>query len=55
MLSANGRLLPLTGVDYDDLKRLIQFQATLDGVDSGATAETLAPKPKQPTLQTLPK
>jgi len=34
---------------------LIQFQATLDGVDSGATAETLAPKPPKPTLQDLPK
>jgi protein-disulfide isomerase len=55
LLSVNGRLLPLTGVSYDGLKQMIQFQATLDGVDSGATAETLAPKPKQPTLQTLPK
>ena len=55
LLSANGRLLPLTSVNYDDLKRLIQFQANLDGVDSGATPETLAPKPTQPVLQTLPK
>jgi protein-disulfide isomerase len=54
-LSVNGRMLPLVGVNYDVLKRIIQFQATLDGVDSGATAETLAPKPPQPTLQTLPK
>jgi hypothetical protein len=37
------------------LKKLIQYQATLDGVDSGATAETLAPTPVQPTLSTLPK
>jgi protein-disulfide isomerase len=55
LLSVNGRLLPLTGVSYDGLKQMIQFQATLDGVNSGATAETLAPKPQQPTLQTLPK
>jgi protein-disulfide isomerase len=55
LLAVNGRLLPLAGVSYDGLKQLIQFQATLDGVDSGATAETLAPKPKQPTLQTLPR
>ncbi len=55
LLSANGRLLPLTSMSYDALKQLIQFQATLDGVNSGATAETLAPKPQQPTLSTLPK
>ena len=55
LLSANGRLLPLTSMSYDALKQLIQFQATLDGVDSGATAETLAPKPQQPKLSTLPK
>lgn len=57
MLSVNGRLLPLTAADipYDTLKQLVQFQATLDGVNSGATAETLAPKPVQPTLQSLPK
>jgi protein-disulfide isomerase len=55
ILSANGRLLPLTGVSYDAIKQLIQYQATLDGVDSGATAETLAPKPQQPKLTDLPK
>jgi protein-disulfide isomerase len=55
LLSVNGRLLPLNGVAYDGLKQMIQYQATLDGVNSGATAETLAPTPKQPTLQTLPK
>ena len=55
LLAANGRLLPLTGVSYDDIKRLIQFQAELDHVNSGATPETLAPKPPQPALQTLPK
>ena len=55
LLAVNGRLLPLTGVSYEGLKKLIQYQATLDGVDSGATAETLAPKPPQPTLQSLPK
>jgi protein-disulfide isomerase len=54
-LSVNGRLLPMTTIPYDLLKKLIQYQATLDGVDSGATAETLAPTPVQPTLSTLPK
>ena len=64
LLSVNGRLLPLTTNStspddqarfYNQLKQLIQFQATLDGVDSGATAETLAPLPQQPTLTNLPK
>jgi len=55
LLLVNGRILPLTGtITYDQIKQLIQYQATLDGVDSGATAETLAPKPVQPTLNTLP-
>jgi protein-disulfide isomerase len=55
LLSVNGRLLPIAGVSYEAVKQLIQFQATLDGVDSGATAETLAPKPEQPKLTDLPK
>jgi protein-disulfide isomerase len=56
LLFVNGRILPLTGtIAYDQIKQLIQYQATLDGVESGATAETLAPKPKQPTLTSLPK
>jgi protein-disulfide isomerase len=55
MLAVNGRLLPLSGVDYETIKQIIQFQATVDGVDSGATAETLAPKPEQPKLESLPK
>jgi protein-disulfide isomerase len=54
-LVVNGRALPLTGIPYDVLKQIIQFQATLDGVDSGATPETLAPKSTQPTLSDLPK
>ena len=56
LLLVNGRMVPLTGtITYDQIKQLIQFQATLDGVDSGATAETLAPKPARPSLTTLPK
>jgi protein-disulfide isomerase len=56
MLSANGRLVPISGaLSYEQVKQLIQFQATLDGVDSGATAETLKPKPVQPKLSDLPK
>jgi protein-disulfide isomerase len=56
LLSVNGRMIPLTGgITYDQIKQLIQFQATLDGVDSGATAETLTPTPRQPSLKSLPK
>jgi protein-disulfide isomerase len=54
LLSANGRLLSVTDVSYDGLKQMIQYQATLDGVDSGATVETLTPKPPRPTLSNLP-
>jgi protein-disulfide isomerase len=55
-LMVNGRPLPVGGdLPYETLKKIIQFQATLDGVDSGATAETLAPKPEPPKLETLPK
>ncbi len=53
-LVVNGRPLPLTGIPYDTLKQLIQFQATLDGVDSGATPPTLAPRPPPPTLHHHP-
>jgi protein-disulfide isomerase len=55
-LMVNGRPMPVTSdIPYETLKKIIQYQATLDGVDSGATAETLAPKPEQPKLETLPK
>jgi len=55
LLSVNGRLIPIAGVSFEAIKQIIQFQATLDGVDSGATAESLAPKPVQPQLTDLPK
>jgi protein-disulfide isomerase len=55
-LMVNGRPLPIGGdLPYETLKQIIQYQATTDGVDSGATPETLAPKPEQPKLETLPK
>ncbi|HEV2645431.1 MAG TPA: thioredoxin domain-containing protein [Acidobacteriaceae bacterium] len=54
-LAVNGRVLPLTSIPYDVLKQIIQYQATLDGVDSGATAETLAGKSPQPVVSDLPK
>jgi protein-disulfide isomerase len=56
LLSVNGRMIPISGaLTYDQIKQMIQYQATLDGVDSGATPETLAPHPPQPSLKTLPK
>jgi protein-disulfide isomerase len=55
LLSVNGRLIPIAGVPIDAIKQIIQFQAKLDGVDSGATVEGLAPKPAQPALTDLPK
>jgi hypothetical protein len=32
MLSVNGRMLPMTEIPYETLKRMIAFQAQLDGV-----------------------
>lgn len=53
-LVVNGRPVPLLSIPYDTLKTVIQFQATLDGVDSGATPETLAHHPPAPSLNNLP-
>lgn len=38
MLSVNGHLLPMTQVPYETLKTIIAYQATLDGVSTGASA-----------------
>jgi protein-disulfide isomerase len=43
-LSVNGRIIPF-GIPYDSLKRVIVFQAKLDGVETGASADILAPEP----------
>lgn len=48
MLAVNGRMVPLTGVSYDLLKTIISFEASLDGVSTGAAAATQAATP--PTL-----
>jgi protein-disulfide isomerase len=53
-LVVNGRPLPLLSIPYDTLKTVIQYQATLDGVDSGATPQTLAHHPPAPSLNNLP-
>ena len=37
MLAVNGHLLPLTGVPYETLKKIITYQAALDGVNTGAS------------------
>ena len=50
-LSINGRVVSL-GIDYETLKKMIVFQAQLDGVATGAAADILTPKP---VLSTLPK
>ncbi len=54
MLSINGRMIPL-GIPYDTLKQILVYQAMLDGVPTGASADILVPKPVPPTLTTLPK
>ena len=42
MLSVNGHLLPLAGIPYETLKKIISYQAMLDGVGTGATAPAAA-------------
>lgn len=38
MLDVNGHLLPLTGIPYETLKNIISYQATMDGVSTGAAS-----------------
>ena len=47
MLAVNGHLLPLSGVPYETLKKVIAYQAALDGVTTGAagTASVNVPNP----------
>ena len=49
MLSVNGHLLPLAGIPYETLKTIISYQATLDGVSTGATG-TAVGSSAPPTL-----
>jgi protein-disulfide isomerase len=37
MLSVNGHLLPLTQIPYETLKKIVTYQAALDGVSSSST------------------
>jgi protein-disulfide isomerase len=41
----NGRALPLTGIPYETLQKIIEFQAKLDGVPLPAAPAAPAPKP----------
>ena len=57
-LVVNGRAIPLD-IPYDKIKQIIVFQAKLDGVATGASADILAPAAAPPatppTLNSLPK
>jgi protein-disulfide isomerase len=50
MLAVNGHLLPLAGVPYETLKNIISYQATLDGVNTGATGPAVGSSSTPPTL-----
>ncbi|WP_348266789.1 thioredoxin domain-containing protein [Edaphobacter paludis] len=39
-LAVNGHLLPISQVPYETLKKIIAYQAQLDGVSTGASAST---------------
>jgi protein-disulfide isomerase len=41
MLAVNGHLLPLTAIPYETLKTIISYQASLDGVSTGATGPAM--------------
>jgi protein-disulfide isomerase len=50
MLAVNGHLLPLAGIPYETLKNIISYQATLDGVSTGATGPAVGSSSVPPTL-----
>jgi protein-disulfide isomerase len=50
MLSVNGHMLPLTQIPYETLKKIVAYQASLDGVNSGPTGPTVGTGGKVPTL-----
>ncbi len=50
MLAVNGHLLPLTGVPYETLKNIIAYQASLDGVSTGATGPAVGSSSNPPSL-----
>jgi protein-disulfide isomerase len=50
MLSVNGHLLPLTGIPYETLKTIVSYQASLDGVSTGATGPAVGINLNPPSL-----
>jgi protein-disulfide isomerase len=50
MLSVNGHMLPLTQVPYETLKKIVAYQASLDGVGSGPSGPTAGAGAKAPAL-----
>ena len=50
MLAVNGHLIPLTGIPYETLKTIISYQASLDGVSTGATGAAVGNSSVPPTL-----
>jgi len=50
MLAVNGHLLPLSGIPYETLKNIITYQASLDGVSTGATGPAVGSSSNPPTL-----
>jgi protein-disulfide isomerase len=50
-LSVNGHMLPLTQIPYETLKKIVAYQATLDGVNSvSANGPAVERNTKAPTL-----
>jgi protein-disulfide isomerase len=49
-LAVNGNLLPMSAIPYETLKSMIIYQASLDGVSTGATASVPSFTNKAPTL-----
>jgi protein-disulfide isomerase len=45
ILAVNGRLLPLSQVPYEMLKTIVSYQAVMDGVASGASANSSVTPP----------
>ena len=45
VLAVNGHLMPLTQIPYETLKTIVAYQATLDGVNSGAATTGLVKTP----------
>jgi protein-disulfide isomerase len=50
MIAVNGHLLPLTQVPYETLKKIITYQAALDGVSSGPAQPAASNGSKLPSL-----